>query len=193
MAATREALLEAGIAAVGQEGIDASLDRICARAGFTRGAFYVHFRDRDDFLVAVMDRVGARFLEALFAGGDLPTTVTRFVAAVASGAYPLAPRGGVRPHQLLDACVRSPEIRRRYVALIETSLAHLGELVRAGQRDELRDDIAPGDVATLLMATVIGAQTMLELDLPIDAPRLASAMMAMLVSPAPKRKVRSGR
>ena len=47
-----------------KHGLDGpSLDDICAHAGFTRGAFYVHFEDRDDFLVAVMDRVGRQIVD----------------------------------------------------------------------------------------------------------------------------------
>ncbi|MBM4360960.1 MAG: TetR family transcriptional regulator, partial [Deltaproteobacteria bacterium] len=45
---TRDALIEAGMAAFASEGLDApSLDSICERAGYTRGAFYVHFKDRN--------------------------------------------------------------------------------------------------------------------------------------------------
>src|SRR5437762_11352292 len=92
MAATREALIDAGMAAFGAEGLDASLDGICARAGYTRGAFYVHFRDRDDFLVAIMDRVGEEFLAALFAPAEplkseppsLTAIVVRFLEAIRS-------------------------------------------------------------------------------------------------------------
>ncbi|MGH7328029.1 MAG: TetR family transcriptional regulator, partial [Polyangiaceae bacterium] len=55
---TRDALIAAGAMEFAEKGVDGpSLDGICARAGFTRGAFYVHFRDRDDLLVAVVDRV----------------------------------------------------------------------------------------------------------------------------------------
>jgi AcrR family transcriptional regulator len=54
---TREALIRAGMAAFSEEGVDLpSLDAICARAGFTRGAFYVHFKDRDDFFSAVAEQ-----------------------------------------------------------------------------------------------------------------------------------------
>jgi AcrR family transcriptional regulator len=187
MAATRDALIDAGLEAFSAEGLDASLDGICARAGFTRGAFYVHFRDRDQFLVAVMDRVGQQFLETLFAGADLPTTVSRFVAAVVSGRYPLTHKGGVRPHQLLEACARSREVRQRYVALIELSLKQVAEVVRAGQRHEVRDDLAPAEVAQLLLATVIGAQTMLELEVPLEPARLAALLLKLLERPTSRR------
>src|SRR5262252_1452795 len=53
MQRTREALIQAGIELFAEKGLDApSLDEICDRAGYTRGAFYVHFADRDEFVVA---------------------------------------------------------------------------------------------------------------------------------------------
>ena len=189
MAATRKALIAAGIAAFGEEGLDASLDGICARAGYTRGAFYVHFRDRDDFLVAVMDQVGVAYLDALFAGGTLPATAARFVETIGSGAYPLTRPGGVRPHQLLEACARSPAVRARYVGLIELSLERLRALI-GGDREGLRHDVAAEDVAALLMAAVIGAQTMLELEVPLHPRRLARALLTLL---APVGAPRRGR
>jgi AcrR family transcriptional regulator len=179
-AETRNALIAAGMAAFAEEGLDASLDGICARAGYTRGAFYVHFEDRDDFLVAVMERVGASFLEGVFAGRSLPSTVSRFVEAVLSGAYPLTTKSGVKPHQLLQACARSPRVRMRYVELIESSLKQLRDLITLGQERELRDDVEPEHVAALLMAIVIGAQTMLELEATIQPRAVAATVMRLL-------------
>jgi TetR/AcrR family transcriptional regulator, transcriptional repressor for nem operon len=191
MQQTRDRLLVAGLELFSAEGLDApSLDAICARAGYTRGAFYVHFQDRDDFLVAVMERAGESFLDAVLGGGegeeDLSTTVQRFVAAVASGSYPLTKKGGVKPRQLLDACARSPKIRARYVALVTESLARLARVVQAGQRRQLvREDIAPDDVAVLLLTAVIGAQTLIELKVPLDLARAAGAVLALL-APSPR-------
>src|SRR5689334_10856473 len=128
MAETRAALLRAGEELFGKRGLDGpSLDDICAAAGKTRGAFYVHFEDRDAFLVAVMERIGLPLLDDLFAGDDLDlaTVATRFVIAASTGQYPLTKKGGVRPHQLVDACVRSPVIRKRYVAFVDDAIARL--------------------------------------------------------------------
>src|SRR3954447_1686913 len=70
-AETRNALIEAGVALIAEQGLDVpSLDAICDRAGYTRGAFYVHFRDRDAFIVAVMDHLGRRVLDLLPATGQ---------------------------------------------------------------------------------------------------------------------------
>ena len=65
---TREALIAAALAEFAEHGLAApSLDAICARAGFTRGAFYVHFRDRDDLMVGVLETALGAFLDAMIA------------------------------------------------------------------------------------------------------------------------------
>ncbi len=193
-AQTREALVAAGIALVAADGLDVSLDAICRRAGFTRGAFYVHFADRDDLLQAIMERVGRLFLEALFSGGTLSTTVSRFVSAVSSGAYPLMGPGGVKPHQLLDACARSVVVRARYLALIDQSLRQLEGQARRGQEaGELRSDVSADEMASLLMCIVVGAQTLLELEVPLEASKMAGSLMRLLTGASTLPKARSSR
>jgi AcrR family transcriptional regulator len=196
MQKTREALIAAGMELFAQQGLDApSLDAICERAGYTRGAFYVHFADRDDLLIAVMDRVGAAYLDAVLpAGADATDAapvsfeeiVQRFLLTVQTGLYPLLGRpGGVRPHQLVDACVRNPTIRARYVALVRTSIERLALAVGDGQaRARVRRDVDAGQIATLLLATIIGGQTMLELGVPLDLVDSARGLMVLL-APAP--------
>jgi AcrR family transcriptional regulator len=185
---TRRALIEAGAALFAEQGLDApSLDAICERAGFTRGAFYVHFADRDDFLVAVMEHVGGPVLDALFTtddGDDLATTAARFLTAFADGSYPLGPAGGVRPHQLLQACARSERVRKLYVGLIAEAIQRLGGTIAVSQsKGAVRDDVSAQQLATLLLAAVIGAQTMMELDGSMQLPQAAGALMTLLQSP----------
>lgn len=188
---TRDALIHAGLLLFARHGLDGpSLDAICARAGYTRGAFYVHFKDRDDFLVAVMERVGTAFLDAVI-GGGLEPTVRRFLSSIADGLYPITRKGGVRPYQLYDACARSPAVRSRYVDLIGLAIAKLALLVSEEQRaGALRGDVAAGDAAGLLLALVIGAHTMLDLEVPLDYPQLARAALALLQPPERRRKER---
>ena len=183
---SRIALLRAGIELIARDGIDGpSLDAICARAGYTRGAFYGHFADRDDFLVAVMDEVGRRFLDAVLSAAagaqDLTSVAGRFLTALARGDYPLAGKRGVKPHQLLDACARSPRIRARYVALVEDAIERLATIIAADQaKSGLRRDLDPRQLARLLLAIVIGAHTMLELDMELDVARLGGQLVRVL-------------
>ncbi len=183
---SRAALLRAGIELVARDGIDGpSLDAICARAGYTRGAFYGHFADRDEFLVAVMDEVGRRFLDAVLSAAagaqDLVAVAGRFLTALARGDYPLASKRGVKPHQLLDACARSPRIRARYVALTEDAIDRLAAIIAADQaRGALRRDADPTQLARLLLAIVIGAHTMLDLDMDLDVARAGGELIRLL-------------
>ncbi|MBX3188068.1 MAG: TetR/AcrR family transcriptional regulator [Labilithrix sp.] len=191
---TREALVAAALSLFAEQGLDVpSLDAICDRAGYTRGAFYVHFKTREDILVAVMDHVGESFLASMFAtAGAIPTggkrfhfAVERFAQAVASGAYPLMSTSSkgplVRPHQLLDACARSPAVRERYRHLVELSVASVAQLVAADQHDgDLRPDVDASSVASMALALIIGAQTMSELGLPLDPGRIGAAVERLL-------------
>jgi TetR/AcrR family transcriptional repressor of nem operon len=195
---TRAALVNAALELFAEQGLDVpSLDAICDRAGYTRGAFYVHFKTREDILVAVMDQVGESFLASMFseAPGDVreePKTrrfhhaVRRFVDAVRSGAYPLmatSEKGPlVRPHQLLDACARSAVVRERYRDLVQLSVAAVAGLVRADQVDgEVRSDVSPETVGTMALALIIGAQTMNDLGLALDPAHLGAAIERLLV------------
>ena len=204
---TRAALVQAALELFAEQGLDLpSLDAICDRAGYTRGAFYVHFKTREDILVAVMDQVGAAFLASVFqglsasapapasdAGGGsararrLHHAVQRFVEALGSGAYPLMATAGkgplFRPHQLLDACARSPVVRERYRDLVQVSLGAVAGLVKEDQDDgEVRNDVDAQTVASMALALVIGAQTMTDLGLSLDPTALARAIERMLAT-----------
>jgi len=202
---TRAAIVQAALELFAEQGLDVpSLDAICDRAGYTRGAFYVHFKTREDILVAVMDRVGEVFFASVFQGlaaqapvaasegkggpvraRRLHHAVRRFVDALGSGAYPLMGTAGkgplIRPHQLLDACARSAIVRERYRDLVQLSLGAVAGLVKEDQDDgEVRKDVDAQTVASMALALVIGAQTMADLGLPLDPAVLAGAIEKML-------------
>lgn len=183
---TKEALIKAGVKLFAEHGFDQpSLDAICEKAGFTRGAFYVHFKDRDDFLVEVMQYVGASVVSGLIPDNtDLPAIITRFIQAVSSGEYPLTRKKGVRPHQLIEACARSKTIRTTYVSLVTESIHRLTAAIEQSQQHQtIRNDIAAEPTAALLLAVVIGAQTMIDLQAPIDFGASALSLMQLLQPP----------
>jgi AcrR family transcriptional regulator len=192
---TREALIAAGLAEFAEHGLDSpSLDAICARAGYTRGAFYVHFRDREDFTVAVVERVLGAFLDAVIATGDaahdLRRTIERFASVLAdavgparrSAALPLLSAGGaLQFHRLLEACARSPAIRRRLVSLIQEAIARVVQATAAGQAARaVRADVDAGEVGLVLAALAMGAIAMLETGVPFDPPAAAATVAKLL-------------
>lgn len=62
--ATRDRLLGAAAAVFAERGVQgASVEDVCERAGFTRGAFYSNFATRDDLVLALVERRAATLLE----------------------------------------------------------------------------------------------------------------------------------
>ncbi len=186
MAETRTALLDAAAALFAEQGLDApSLDAICARAGFTRGAFYVHFADRDALVAEVMERDAPALLDALLGKEEdalgIDQIVVRVASALADGDYPLLRAGGIMPHQIVDAAVRSPRIRARYADVIATAARRLEALLeRARDEGRVRRDVDLTGLSTLLLSAVIGGKTLAELGVPLDPVRAAATVVALM-------------
>ena len=200
-AETREALVQAALAEFAAHGLDApSLDAICARAGFTRGAFYVHFRSRDDLVVAVMERAFEAFLDAIVpAGGeahDFERTVGRYAELMEGllglreqrGRAGVPQAEGVPLHRILEACARAPALRARFVALLAQAGERLAHIVAAGQRaGTVRKDLASDVAGTLLVTMALGFLTAIDAGAPVDAPAARAAVLA-LFEPANVRR-----
>lgn len=192
---TREALIAAATQLFVEQGLDRpSLDAICARAGFTRGAFYVHFRTRDELIAAVVESAMGGFIDAMIktgeAGADLGTIVRTFAAVLRAGPLPFV--GQVRGHQIMEACLRSPTLRQKYNELLAHARERLCDTVRRGQdAGTVRGDVDPHATAQLLLALVLGAHTASEIGAPYDADRVGEDVLRMLApieAPARKRR-----
>lgn len=181
---TREALLDAGLAIFAKEGLDApSLDAICARAGLTRGAFYVHFDTREDFIVAAMRKATQGFLDTVLLGTDGRLDLERVIAVFAAMSTParFVSFGQIPPHRFLAACARSYELRKYYLGFLEEARSRITQVICAGQAArQLRADVDPAATANLLIAAVLGVETMGELDFPIDLAGGAAALLTLL-------------
>ncbi len=191
-AETREALLRAALAAFAEDGFDApSLDAICARAGLTRGAFYVHFADRDALVVAVVERAVERFLDAIVStegtASDLRASIERFVAAVElvpgtrGATAPLLGGELLPPHRILDAARRSPAIRRRLIGIAREATSRLAQAATSARRAGLlRPDIDPQALAALLVTAAVGVLVATEIGLPLEFRVLRDTVLALL-------------
>ena len=190
--ATHAALIAAGIEEFSEHGLDASLDAICARAKLTRGAFYVHFADRDGFIVAVMNHVLGGFITELTGrGADLGGVergVRLFIAA-AQARHPVVHAGrGLRFSHLMDACRRIPQVGETYRRLIAMGRAQLATGLSADQNAErTRADVEPAGIADLLTVMVLGVVAALELEIPIDLARLGDTALAVINPPRARR------
>ncbi|HEX6765330.1 MAG TPA: TetR/AcrR family transcriptional regulator [Polyangiaceae bacterium] len=197
---TREALVDAAIACFSEGGIEApSLDAICERAGCTRGAFYVHFRDRDELVVAAMERRRGHVLATFLGATDTPIRDVLRAVAGAIEAKLLPVPGAVRSGELITAARRSRSIRETHARLTSDLVDTLAERVRADQsHGRVRKDIGPKALALVLLLVEAGAELWLDLGVPLDARSVTSALETLLELGtarrvrAPKRSIRSG-
>jgi AcrR family transcriptional regulator len=109
--ATRQRILDAAREVFAERGvIGGSVEDICERAGFTRGAFYSNFNDKDDVLDALVEREHARLLEhldATFIEVDREVEEADSLEAVLAG--------------MVDRILRSIPVDRQ-LSLIQTEL-----------------------------------------------------------------------
>jgi len=183
--ATHEALVAAAIHEFGEHGLDASLDAICARAGLTRGAFYVHFADREALIVAAMHRVLGDFVRTLAGTAPVPASVADaargFFGALRRGSAVVRGGRGLRFHHVMEACRRSKQLGDTYRMLVLGGRDQLARQVTADQQAaRVRGDVSAAALADLLVIVALGAVTAYELDLAIDADRLATTALAVL-------------
>jgi AcrR family transcriptional regulator len=132
---TREALLDAAAVVFAQRGFQgASLDEIAATAGYTRGAIYKHFADKEDLLHEVCVRVNERSFAEI---DELPSTYASFerfdAAEIAEHWRSMNERDAdvriVMLEFLLHAA-RNPELRERARHFARANLALVTEYIR---------------------------------------------------------------
>jgi AcrR family transcriptional regulator len=179
--ATRHALIDAALTELIEHGPASSLDAICERAGFTRGAFYVHFADREALLVAVMDRALGELLRSIIADSGATKDrgivggIRQFTKAAAARSPAVHPDRGLRLHHVLEACRTSRAIGDRYRAIL-TAAADWAAAQRRGRLASL-DLKSAGDI---VLASGLGLLVMLELGMPIDPERFGEALISTL-------------
>jgi len=193
---TREALLRAGIEAFSVQGVDVpSLDAICAKAGYTRGAFYVHFRDRDDFLLATIDKLLVDFINQVIASGeygeDLVKTVDLFINIAEKRRLLALVGGSVRLRVLLEAGGRSPEVKERLAALLQEANSRLQTSTREAQAaGTLRDDLNTAHVASLMIASAVGMIVLTEAGVKLSVRGMRETVHRLFLTPETGRVTR---
>jgi AcrR family transcriptional regulator len=163
-AQTRDRLMAAAARVFAERGvIGASVEEICEAAGFTRGAFYSNFADKDDLVLALI-RQGIKTQYALAeqaiaqtkAGPGRPdaaklvsSTLAAFEEAGHSGREVI-----LTERELLLYAARQPALRAPYLAFVEEADRRVAVLIAdalAYAGLEFRVDFAEG--MALLTAT----------------------------------------
>ncbi|HTO55513.1 MAG TPA: TetR/AcrR family transcriptional regulator [Myxococcota bacterium] len=184
--ATKQALLHAGLIELVEHGLDApSLDAICARAGYTRGAFYVHFKDREDFFVAVMDWALSGILAAVLgqngAETDLRSAVSRFAGYVVHREWPVVGKYPIATHRLSEAICRSEQLKARWAEVFRKITESMAKLITEAQaKGEVKKNLDPLRAAESMFTMGIGAMHLQDTGVVFPQAQMTAAVMALL-------------
>jgi len=169
-AATRQRLLTAAAQMFAERGIHgATVEDICDAAGFTRGAFYSNFADKEELFFALLRQKETELLaqidrvlqdDVADPGGD--DVIERLVEKV------LAVQPMDRTSHLVHAesvlhAIRDPQAARELTREADRFQRELGRLLEVGlARAGRRLSVAPADVVAVLVAAFdAGMQQML--------------------------------
>ncbi|RYJ06089.1 MAG: TetR/AcrR family transcriptional regulator [Actinomycetales bacterium] len=158
--ATRERILDAARLVLAETGIQgATVETICDRAGFTRGAFYSNFASKEDLVLALFHRESdllmqemSQALDAeLQAGEDAATVVSRVLDRFLRG-YPHDRMGFLINQEFITHGARHREIAQVYRGLWQRTVDDItGFVEKAAEALELRLTMPAESAAYLLL------------------------------------------
>lgn len=162
--ATRARLLATAAEVFAEKGIDgASVEELCAAAGFSRGAFYSNFATKTDLALAMYEnhvgqlitRLEDQLSHWLEAEQDTATVVTRIIEGMSDFTSDITWHS-VRL-ELLLAARRSPQVRTVVLEQRATLTSAVTEaLGRVADHQELTFTVEPHELARLLLTTYDG-------------------------------------
>jgi AcrR family transcriptional regulator len=168
---TRDHLLEAAAQVLAERGFHgASLDEVAAAAGFTKGAVYSNFKNKEDLFLALLETLHAREmaeLQRVLDASEVPpeSRLSDFVALYRTEA-------GLMPGDwsalYLEFCVysmRNPEARRRLAEIDEASINSIAAIIETERaRWGIRTNESARHVARFIQAFSRGVGLMRGID-----------------------------
>ncbi|WP_245721526.1 TetR/AcrR family transcriptional regulator [Nocardia crassostreae] len=135
-------MLDAAFDAFADDGLGrTTVEQICDRAGFTRGAFYSNFSSLEELFLAMWEQRSAQLLESVtaFLDADLDVSDSRQAVEYLLSAVPMDDKWFRITAEFTAHALRNPELRRVMVAREEAIRGALMPvavtlLERAGRR-----------------------------------------------------------
>jgi AcrR family transcriptional regulator len=162
-ALTRDKLMHAATTVFAERGIiGASVEEICEAAGFTRGAFYSNFADKDDLVLALIQQ-GIQFQYAAAeraigdmknAPGDLdPAQLVSRVLADFQAAGQTGREAVLTQQELMLHAARQPSLRGPYLEFADACASQISSLITdAMTHGKLEFTLPVADAMEMLMA-----------------------------------------
>ncbi len=159
---TRTRLLEAATGILARCGFErATLDEIVREAGFSKGAFYVHFESKDDLFWAMLEERISRQQEAFRHAVDYDKSMDYNVRTILSAVFGLLgedPLWGSLFMEFHAHAARNEKVRRRLGAMYEGWRQLIVDILSISRETgRMRTDADLELMATVLVATVEGS------------------------------------
>jgi AcrR family transcriptional regulator len=158
---TRSALLSSAAKLICRKGInEASIDDVAADAGFTKGAFYANFKNKEEMFLVMLDQAYAEELERLEA--NLPGEGDRAEEVRASAEDFLSfvrsdPEWPRLYFEFVVYAARNPEFREELATRNRAMRERIAEVIRNWSADLSADSPFPyEDIATMLFCMADG-------------------------------------
>jgi AcrR family transcriptional regulator len=172
---TREALLDAGAEVFLRDGFHgASLDRVSAQAGFTKGAVYAHFTAKADLFLAILERRVERRVFVQDTAGAEAESYEDLIRQAAEQWGAVMREDRAWSLLLLEFWIfaaRDPELRGRVAAQHRRTHDSIVALL-AAQRTRAATTLAADDDALATVVMAVGNGLNLDGLLFSDAPRV---------------------
>jgi TetR/AcrR family transcriptional repressor of nem operon len=171
-AGTREKLLEVGAQAIAEKSFNAcGLAEILERAGVPKGSFYHYFASKEDFVVAVIEKEMATYIEELrpILGDRRRSPLARLRTVFEEGRDECMANGAARqcliPKLALEAGQLSEPVHAAVKCAYDQWTAMLARTVREAQAaDEIERGEDPERLANLLVMLWEGATIRMQID-----------------------------
>lgn len=185
---TRDRIVASSAPLFNQRGFaGASMSQIMVATGLEKGGIYRHFASKDDLALAAFDYAVERSAARIARAADAPgTAVDRLLALVAIferlATDPPVPGGCPLLNTAVESDDAHPTLRARTREAMDRLRAFVRRLVRAGvEAGELRADVEPEAIATILVATLEGALMLTRLyDDPAHSRRVSAHLSAVV-------------
>jgi AcrR family transcriptional regulator len=158
---TRERLTQAAGAVFARAGYDrATVDEIVREAGFSKGAFYVHFESKEDLFWSMLEERIGRHQDAFRDSIDHQGGVADNVRVILTAVFGLAEADPLWSSLFMEFSAhagRNEKVRQLLAAMYERWRESIVLILAAGRAaGRIRDDIDPKFIATIIVAAVEG-------------------------------------
>ena len=156
---TRQRLLDAALEVIAERGVASSVEDICERAGFTRGAFYSNFPNKGALLLALHDQEESRMLAHLDAALQGPADLDEAIEAGRRllSSFAIDRRDFLMRSEFAVLALRDPAIAEAWLQSRRTFAARLARALEAAVAHAGRRLIVDGETAAETLRAVFEA------------------------------------